>query len=356
MPRAKRVVKLYKMAEIQIIDPTVYPNWDSLLETSTETTFFHTAAWAKVLNESYGYKPLYFTIIENGKLVGFIPVMEIDSILTGKRGVSLPFTDVCDPVTRDSDVFARLFEAVIAHGREAGWKNLEIRGGNAILDKEPPAAQLVVHTLALNPEAAEVSKAFRDSTYRNILKAQKEGVTVNLEHSSAAMVAFYRLHCETRRHQGLPPQPWPFFENIFELVIAGDKGFVAVAEHLGKIIAAAVFFHFRSEAIFKFGASDRNHLGHRPNNLIMWEAIKKYSQKGFKVLDFGRTELENIGLRQFKNGWDSDEKKLFYYQYDLKKDRFVSTSTRVKSSYAAFKHLPIPILRLTGHLLYRHVG
>ena len=344
------------MAEIQIIDPTAYPHWDTLLETSDQTTFFHTADWAKVLNESYGYKPVYFTDIENGKLAGLIPVMEIDSFLTGKRGVSLPFTDLCNPIARDPDVFTQLFEAVIAHGREAGWKNLEIRGGNAILDKEPSAAQLVVHTLALDPEAAEVSKAFRDSTYRNIRKAQKEGVTVNLEQSSAAMAAFYRLHCETRRHHGLPPQPRSFFENIFALVIAGDKGFVAVAEHFDKIIAAAVFFHFHSRAIFKFGASDRNHLDHRPNNLVMWEAVKKYSQKGFKVLDFGRTELENIGLRQFKNGWDADEGKLFYYQYDLKKDRFVSTSTNIRSSYAVFKHLPIPILRLTGHLLYKHVG
>lgn len=344
------------MAEIQIIDPTVYPHWDSLLETSDQTTFFHTAAWAKVLNESYGYKPLYFTIIENGRLAGLIPVMEIDSILTGKRGVSLPFTDICDPVAQEHAVFDQLLEAVIAHGRKTGWKSFEIRGGATFLDKELSAARMLFHTLALNPEEAEVSKAFRDSTYRNIRKAKKEGVTVNLERSCEALAAFYRLHCETRRHHGLPPQPWLFFENIFEFVIALDKGFVAVAEHLGKIIAAAVFFHYRSGAIFKFGASDRKHLGHRPNNLVMWEAIKKYSQKGFKVLDFGRTELENIGLRQFKKGWDSDEKKLFYYQYDLKKDRFVSTSSSVKSSYAVFKHLPIPVLRLTGNLLYRHVG
>ena len=88
----------------------------------------------------------------------------------------------------------------------------------------------------------------------------------------------------------------------------------------------------------------------------MWEAIKNYSQKGFKVLDFGRTELGNIGLRQFKKGWGTDEKKIFYYQFDLKKDRFVSTRNSITSSYSVFKHLPIPVLRLTGKLLYRHAG
>jgi hypothetical protein len=37
---------------IQIINPTLYPHWDDLLITNPETTFFHTAAWAKVLREA----------------------------------------------------------------------------------------------------------------------------------------------------------------------------------------------------------------------------------------------------------------------------------------------------------------
>jgi hypothetical protein len=73
------------MTEIQIINPIEYPGWDELLLTSTQSTFFHTSAWAKVLSESYKYKPLYFTIIEKGMLSALIPVMEINSFLTGKR-------------------------------------------------------------------------------------------------------------------------------------------------------------------------------------------------------------------------------------------------------------------------------
>ena len=294
-----------------IINPCTYPNWDDLLLTHPETTFFHTAAWARVLSKSYEYKPLYFTIMENGKLVGLIPVMEIDSFLTGKRGVSLPFTDLCNPVALEPDVFVRLLEAAVAHGRKAGWKSLEIRGGEVFLTKEPAAEQLLFHTLTLNPYEDEVNNSFRSSTYRNIRKAEREGVTINLEHSSSAMEAFYRLHCETRRYHGLPPQPWSFFDNLFKFVVATGKGLVAVAEHFGKIIAAAVFLHFHGAATFKFGASERSHLSYRPNNLVMWEAIKEYSQKGFKVFDFGKTEIENIGLRQFKNGWNSDRKKYF---------------------------------------------
>ncbi|RPJ11072.1 MAG: methicillin resistance protein, partial [Deltaproteobacteria bacterium] len=75
---------------ISILNPIEHPDWDDLLLTADRATFFHTTAWARVLSESYGYKPLYFAAIDNGKLAGLIPVMEIDSWLTGKRGVSLP--------------------------------------------------------------------------------------------------------------------------------------------------------------------------------------------------------------------------------------------------------------------------
>jgi hypothetical protein len=110
---------------IQIINPIDYPNWDDLLLTNDQTTFFHTTAWARVLSESYQYNPLYFSVIEDGKLSALIPIMEISSFLTGKRGVSLPFTDHCQPIAPDSDGARELFEKVIDYGKKAGWKSIE---------------------------------------------------------------------------------------------------------------------------------------------------------------------------------------------------------------------------------------
>ena len=86
---------------IQIINPIDYPDWDDLLLTNGQTTFFHTAAWARVLSVSYQYRPLYFTVIENGKLSALIPIMEVSSLLTGKRAVSLPVTDECHAITQN---------------------------------------------------------------------------------------------------------------------------------------------------------------------------------------------------------------------------------------------------------------
>ena len=117
---------------ISIINPIEHPHWDDLLLTADRATFFHTTAWARVLSESYGYKPLYFTIIDDGKLAGLIPVMEIESLLTGKRGVSLPFTDFCPPVADSMGVFQVCWMPCVNTAGSPGGKASNLEGGATI--------------------------------------------------------------------------------------------------------------------------------------------------------------------------------------------------------------------------------
>ena len=89
---------------IQLLNPINDPEWDDFISTSSETCFFHSLPWSKVLIDTYKYKPLYFTTTKNGRMQSLIPVMEINSILTGRRGVSLPFTDYCGPIVLDKQL------------------------------------------------------------------------------------------------------------------------------------------------------------------------------------------------------------------------------------------------------------
>jgi hypothetical protein len=341
---------------IEINNPIEYPGWDALIETSDQTTFFHTAAWARGLSESYDYAPHYFTVIDGGRLSGLLAVMAIKSCLTGKRGVSLPFSDECNPVAKDQKTFEMLLNESIAYGRRSGWKYIEIRGGTNFLPNAVAVAMHYVHTLELSPDVTEVSRRFKSNIRRNIHKAEKEGVTVAIERSRDALAAFYRLHCGTRRHHGLPPQPWSFFEKIYEYIIAAGKGFVALAGYQNRWIAGAIYALYRDQAIYKYGASDRRSQHLRPNNLVMWEAIRWCCSHAVRSFSFGRTEPENEGLLQFKRGWGASEGTLAYYRYDLRGDRFVGDTTQANKLNSLFRRMPVPLLKMAGNLLYRHMG
>lgn len=320
-------------------------------------TIFHTSAWCKTLCESYNYKPKYFTALNKGKISATIPIIEVNSPLTGKRGVSLPFTDYCEPLLDKNIGFEDIFDQIIAHGKKKGWKYLELRGGNSFLNDKTPSTYYFGHTLNLSKNEKEIFKNFRNSTQRNIKKAAKEEVMIQFSHSAESIKEFYRLNCMTRKEHGLPPQPLKFFKKVYEEIISRESGHIVLATFNNKAIAGAVYFHHGEKALYKYGASDKTYQHLRANNLIMWEAIKWNCQNGYKTFCFGRTELENHGLRQFKSGWGAQEHIIKYYKYDLQKDTFVQDKQTVKPIHnKIFSNMPIPLLKAIGTLLYKHMG
>jgi hypothetical protein len=130
-------------------------------------------------------------------------------------------------------------------------------------------------------------------------------------------------------------------------------GFVVLARRNARAIAGAVFFNSGRKALYKFGASDERALEYRPNNIVMWAGIRYLSQSGAKMLHFGRTELENDGLRRFKSGWGAREEMIEYFRFDTARQDWVSGVPRFAT--AVFQRLPLTVNRLIGTVLYPHL-
>ncbi|MBI4684859.1 MAG: peptidoglycan bridge formation glycyltransferase FemA/FemB family protein [Nitrospirae bacterium] len=343
---------------LDIINPITYPHWDELLLANKSSSFFHSSNWAKVLYESYGYKPLYFSLIDNGILKVLHPFMEVKSILTGKRGVSLPFTDYCEPIISNDLSPQDVFDSIKEYAEKAGWKYIEIRGNRSFFNGNPSSSYYYGHTLDLSNGAENIFSNLRESTRRNIKKSEREGIKATISTSYESVSEFYRLNCMTRKEHGLPPQPFRFFQNIYEHIISKNHGVIVLANHSQKNIAGAVYFHLGKKAIYKYGASERRCQRLRPNNLVMWEALRHYSQNGYQNFCFGRTEPENSGLRQFKLGWGASENVIKYFRYSVNKKRFIESNSSNDTGLhtGIFRAMPIPLSRAIGKALYKHMG
>ena len=345
------------MPDIRVVNPTKTTNWNDLLLKTAGHSFFHTAQWAEVLAGAYDYEPLYLCENQNNHLTGLLPLMEVNSWLTGKRGVCLPFTDACDPVATNEGSFSALWDKALELGRERRWKYLEIRGGDKYLERTSPSEVYCGHELDLRPGHDRLLSQMRDSTRRNIKKAYGKELEINISTSADAMKEFCRLNVLTRRDHGLPPQPDRFFNILYDRVFSQKMGFIFAASIDKLVIAANVYLHFGDEVIYKYGASDKRYLQMRANNLIMWEAIKYSCDKGFKKLLFGRTEPQHKGLMQFKDGWGAKPYKIQYYRYDLRKNSFRGSDKVIPGKLQnIISKLPVPILKTTGKILYRHMG
>ena len=337
------------------LDPECGEQWDAMVAANPAATLFHTAAWAQVLADTYGYRPVYMVIENRDGGETMLPLMEIKSILTGTRGVSLPFTDHCEPLSMNGLGPTNLIAVVGDLARERGWKSIEFRGGADV--DAVPSTSFYRHSLRLNTDTENLFAHLASSTRRNIKKASREHVETRISDTEEAMKAYYRLHCITRKRQGSLPQPYSFFRNIQKHIIAKGRGFIVLGAKDGVDIAGAVFFYFGTKALYKFGASDYSYQHLRANSLVMWKAIETLVERGQHSLCFGRTELHHEGLRRFKNAWGTDEETIHYYMYDLKQRSFITAPSDIAKPYARiFRALPIPLSRMAGALLYRHVG
>jgi hypothetical protein len=282
--------------------------------------------------------------------------MEVRSALTGRRGICLPFSDVCEPLIFDPEVADEISDRLVCFARERRWKYFEIRGGKSFQPGYNSTEKFYGHTLDLRGRVEELANRFSGPVRRAIRKAQRNDLDTLVARNPQAIRDFYRLHVQTRRRHGLPPQPASFFFNIYEHIIKPGLGFVVLARRGTRPIAAAIFFRFGKSAVYKYGASDKRFQEFRANNLVMWQGIQLLARTGVEKLQFGRTDCENDGLRRFKLSWDTQEETIDYFRVDPS-GRQCLTPPRHDSGLhkRIFGRLPLVFNRLAGSIIYPHL-
>jgi hypothetical protein len=342
--------------QMRILDPVRDPAWDHVVALHRDAGCFHTAAWAKVLHQTYGHQPFYLQFSRGRRLAVLIPLMEVRSLFTGRRGVCLPFSDACEPLIFDPEAVGLVRDRLVRLAQERRWKHLEIRGGKSFQLAPSAATKFYGHTLDLRNGLEQLTTRFASPVRRAIRKAERSDVTATVVRNRPAIGDFYRLHVQTRRHHGLPPQPASFFLNIYDHIIKPGFGFIVLARRGSRPIAAAIFFLFGKNALYKYGASDKKFQELRANNLAMWQGIQFLARNGAEKLHFGRTECENDGLRQFKLSWGTEEDTIDYFRVDPS-GRKCLVQTPYNSGFhkRIFGRLPLAINRLAGSMIYPHL-
>lgn len=342
---------------MRIVDPRCEPAWDSLVASHPQCTIFHSAAWARVLCKTYGHSPTYAHLARDGRTLALIPLMEVASPFTGRRGVSLPFSDFCSPLVFEQLEGATLMEQLMELGLQRKWRYFELRGGRDALPFEAAVCnKFHGHKLDLTLGAEELFARFDSSVRRAIRKAEKSVIVIEAGKSWASMLEFYHLHSRTRRRHGLPPQPLGFFRNIHREIIGAGLGFVVLAKIALRPVAAAVFFHFGKRALYKFGASNERMQEFRGNNLVLWEGIKNLAAAGFDTLQLGRTDPGEEGLRRFKLAWGTEEDKIEYFRFAPRTQTWEAHSRSSMGFHnELFRRLPLMVNQLTGTLIYPHL-
>jgi len=209
-----------------------------------------------------------------------------------------------------------------------------------------------LHGLDLSPSAEELFHHFHtDCVRRKIQRAEREGVVYEEGNNPTLLEDFYRLLLRTRRRHRLPPQPKAWFRNLAKFL--GDHIKIRVAFKGGQPIASILTFSYKNRLMYKYGCSDERYHRFGGMQLLLWRAIQEAKEKNYSEFDLGRCELENSGLRIFKDRWGAHRSKLTYWRSQTGKSAVDSGHDFARKF---LRLCPPSLLEAAGRSLYRHIG
>lgn len=345
---------------IYTIDPLRDPRWPQFLQSHPRTSVFHSQAWLNALRRTYGYEPVVFTTAASGEqLRNGLVFCRIQNWLTGKRMVSLPFSDHCEPLVDNAQELVALWSLLNSECKAENCKYLELRPLSKEFDWDQEhtvkSQEFSFHKLDLCPGLDELFNNFHKSCIqRKIQKAEREGLTCEEGRSEALLAKFYRLLLLTRRRHQVPPQPLPLFRNLIDCF--GEDLAIRVASKDGQPIASIVTLTYKNSLVYKYGCSDEkfHNLGGMP--LLFWQAIQAGKRLGVVELDLGRSDLDNPGLATFKEHLGAARVKLCYFRVGQRAHSRSNPDWKTRLMQGAFAHMPDSLLKMAGNLLYRYVG
>jgi lipid II:glycine glycyltransferase (peptidoglycan interpeptide bridge formation enzyme) len=345
-------------------DPLQDSRWEEFLQWHPRASLFHSSAWLSALRATYGYQAVAYTTSRPGNILeNAIVFCKVESWLTGRRLVSIPFADHAEPLVDaegDATAIAAALEGDLERER---WDYLETRPLQPFPALKAPYRRAVTysyHLLDLGPGLSDLfDNLHKSSIQRKIRRAEREKLTYGEGTSPELLDHFYGLFLLTRRRHRLPPQPKGWFANLMKSFGKALK--IRVAYKDDRPVAAVVTITHKDTMSYKYGASDArfNHFGGMP--VLLWKAIEEAKARGFRFFDFGRTNADQTSLMTFKNRWGTAESVLTYSRYSASERAihfFDSSQSNWKANWAKYvlSHLPQSIVSKTGEIFYRHAG
>jgi hypothetical protein len=348
--------------DLIIINPLEDDRWDHFVDRHEHGSIFATSTWFRILHSSYGFAVRAFVRENaNGEIHSAIPVAEVKPFwIMPKKWICVPFADFTNPLINSLEGNDSLITFLLDHARDKGIANIQIHG--SILGRSHgfrKSTNFVQHELILPEDPDTLFDSFHPSQgKRQITKARKEEVQVEIRRDIDAVHEFHRLDVMTRRRQGTSPHPRRFLNEVHRHAIQKKKGFCLLASRGNKIIAAHIYLVHGKTILYKYGASDAPYLKVRPNHILIWEAMQWAIENGYNRFHFGKTNLSQTGMRHIKlKPWGSVEKPLPYFVWRKRPEigdyRFARYLME-KAKLNVFGRAPAPVSIFLSNILYRH--
>ena len=294
-------------------------DYDAFLSELDGSLLYYSIAYRSFLQDLLGCKPRYWMAREDGRVTGILPVMESDGPF-GRVLNSLPYYGSNGGVLARSPAAAQaLWRQFDALASADGVVAATIVGNPLLPDGPPPVQYDLVDErigqfTALSGEGdpgAAVFAAIDGSTRRNVRKAQKSGVVVEVDNTAIAFLE--TVHRQNMSEIGGRAKSPRFFETFPRHFQAERDYRIYVARLDGQPVAALLVFYFNRTVEYFTPVTVSAHRNSQPMALIVYQAMIDAAGRGFTRWNWGGTWLTQDGVYRFKRKWGAEDHRYRYF-------------------------------------------
>ncbi len=342
------------------------PEWDAYVKRSEYGLPQHLSAWRDILRESYGYETHFLmtradTGPASGSISGVMPLMLVDSVLTGRRAMTMP-GGICAENAQSAKALADKAEEV---ARNHGSKRVQIQDTRQRwLDDYTTVNGHVGWIVDVRGSEEELSKRLHRNIRRQVRKAQENELRVETDRSGRLVGDFYTMLSRFTHQAGTPIFGQTFLENVVRFL--PDNFNIIMIYHekddgSGEMPIGGYFQLELAGTVYgAWGASLHEFLNLRPVYLAYWTILADACRQGFSYVDMGRSPAQS-NASNFKKQWGGECVSI--YQQSLGLDgqatsgmtERTQTDGRMQSFMQIWPKIPYPVAQFLGPKLRRHV-
>ncbi len=330
--------------------------WDAYVNSAPGGLPQHFYGWRDVMSKTYGYDTHFLMAVEDGRVLGVMPLYIVRSFLVGASVSTMPGGLCADN--------AEIAHALITHGqeiaRQANVKQFVIQDTRRAWDGNLQTTNHHVHWLVDVSEGVDACwRKLESETRREVRLARKNGLAVKIDRTGESLDDFYQILSRFTHQVGTPVFGYNFLAHVVE-AFAGRFTIAIVSEEEKPI--AGYFQLLKGNTVYGiWGAALYKQLHKYAAYLAYWEILNDTATHGYQFWDMGRSPAGS-SASSFKNKWGGVSSPVYQQVAMIEKTPLTESVTARVQSDSTFRRfmqiwsrLPFPLVQFFGPTLRRHV-
>jgi len=317
-------------------------------------SIYHDTRWKYLIEKVFGHKCHYIVALEEGDVVGILPLVQLKSLLFGNFLVSMPYFNYGGVVADNDEIIVSILKSANELSIKLGCSHIEMRFDQIQDVALPVRTDKVTMLLELPDTPDQLWQTIGSKCRAQVKRPIREGVEF-VTGGEGLLDEFYSVFSNNMRDLGTPVYGKHFFKEITRAF--SDNSFIVIVRLNGKPVGAGFLLGHQGRLEIPWASTLRKYNRLGINMYMYWNILKLAIENNYGVFDFGRSS-KDAGTFKFKKQWGSTEKQLYWY-YDMDVNEQLPSlnpnNKKYKTAISVWKKLPVAVTKIIGPPIVKYL-